>query len=348
MGNSAKVSEGQIDWFDPAEAVEWHDGKYVCLNVTAEQYYFMTRMALTMAYANLGRKTQSKTAFRLAAENALDMLCITYKDAQGETEFKLIGGWMVSGGMDQEALNFFVYLSKRRYSKKPLPYLDIESNDANIEDPNMWERILNLQKNLCKRPEPACFPEFHLYIIGALLKYKNLQHNLMERRKSIVKWASFLMGTHLEVGHDSPVLKLRGNRTVLEKIQNMVLNKELVKRIINELVVITSFLKRIDQRSQYLIKGLLEKTPPKDREKLIGVPHGTTQYKEAWEMSPAYLKILKNFLETGKIADKGWHRPTEGFFQASVDTDPTKGLEDCSEFNLICFKTGCSIHICKA
>ena len=42
-------------------------------------------------------------------------------------------GWMVAGGMDEEALNYLCYFLRRILSDQPLLYLDI-SKDEDIED----------------------------------------------------------------------------------------------------------------------------------------------------------------------------------------------------------------------
>ena len=42
-------------------------------------------------------------------------------------------GWMIAGGLDQEALNFLVYFERRRLFMEPLPYFDM-ANDVDIED----------------------------------------------------------------------------------------------------------------------------------------------------------------------------------------------------------------------
>ena len=125
--------------------------------------------------------------------------------------------------------------------------MDLESVEADIEDPKILDTLLG------KNPDDhfaSVFPEHHIYVIGTLLKYKKLQHNMMERRKSIVKWTSFLMGTHPEVGKQSPIQKLSGNRTVLEKIQNMVVSKQLADKLKKEPIVITEYLKRMEIRSK--------------------------------------------------------------------------------------------------
>ena len=74
----------------------------------------MRRQELMLLYAEVGESNLSPVAFRLAAENALDLYCMTWKHADGEACHKRVGGWMVAGGMDQEAVNYFVYLNKRR------------------------------------------------------------------------------------------------------------------------------------------------------------------------------------------------------------------------------------------
>ena len=84
-------------------------------------------------------------------------------------------------------------------------------------------------------------------------------------------------------------------------------------------------------------------------QKSLGTRHKVYHvYSDAWKMSPAYHKILRNFTETGKITNNPWHQPVEGFFQASVDTDPSKDYDDCSEFSLMCYKTGSSVHVCRS
>ena len=61
---------------------------------------------------------------------------------------------------------------------------------------------------------------------------------------------------------------------------------------------------------------------------------------------PLLYQVLAHFLQKGKVTDKPWHTPMEGFLQTSVDVDPSKAYGDCSEFSLICFKSGSSVHIC--
>jgi len=354
--------KGELDWNEknddeddplPKGFFTWKEDRL------AAQSYLMSRQSLVRKYADLGRDVQSPLAFRLAAENTLDILCMTYKNAYGEKEFKDIGNWMTAAGMDQEALNFFVYLNTRRYSKGKLPYMDLDSMNADIEDPKTLDTLLG--KNAHYHTAPF-FPEHHIYLIGILLKYKKLQHNMMDRRKSVVKWKSFLMGTHPKIGKDSPIQKLRGNRTALEKIQNMVVSKELANKLKKEPAVITQYLKRMEMRSKTILPKLIDRHHEENvgwAKMLYGMPglFGLKKmpsvryiYDDAWRKSPAYHQILFKYMETGKITNKPWHEPMEGFHQASIDTDPSKDYDDCSEFSLMCLKTGSrsSVHICKS
>jgi len=316
------------------------------------QVYVRVRQDLIMMYGMMGMVHQSPLAYRLAAENALDLLCMTYKKAEGEDDFQMIGGLMVAAGMDQEAFNFFVYFRKRRLMKREaLPYLDICGNNADIQDPITMKLLLD-------KKDPHTFLWSHHYVILSLLKYKKLQHNLMERRKSVVKWMSFLMGTHPDVGSNSTVQLLRGNRKVLKKIQNMVVNKRLVRGLKKEPIIINKYLKEVQERNRLIIRGLLDPDSCEKEEmhrycrdmhclhEDCSAIRDINVYVRAWKMSPAYQTILTNFLETGKISQKPWHEPAEGFFQASIDTDPTKAYGDCSEFSLVCHRTKTGAHRC--
>ena len=62
---------------------------------------------------------------------------------------------MVAGGMDQEAVNFFVYLSKRPLTTKNLPYLDIQSKDTDIGEPYSMAILLERHHGLILNS--ACF-----------------------------------------------------------------------------------------------------------------------------------------------------------------------------------------------
>ena len=68
-----------------------------------------------LAYSEMGEQSLSPIAFRLAAENALDLLCMTYKNAYGEAMHKKIGGWLIAGLLTTSIitnLSIFQYVKK--------------------------------------------------------------------------------------------------------------------------------------------------------------------------------------------------------------------------------------------
>ena len=79
-----------------------------------------------LAYSEMGEQSLSPIAFRLAAENALDLLCMTYKNAYGEAMHKKIGGWLIAGLLTTSIINnlsiFFQY-AKKWFYKQGLPWL---------------------------------------------------------------------------------------------------------------------------------------------------------------------------------------------------------------------------------
>ena len=160
---------------------------------------------------------------------------------------------MIAGGLDQEALNFLVYFERRRLFVKPLPYADIADN-VDIEDDQYIDwftkyvmKIASFLSNKLLLPvlpfRPRNGPtnwdgQFletpyweHSYMMTALIKYKRLQELCVEREISHTKMASFLVGTHSEIGKNSPVNCLRGNRSVLEYIRKLVEPHQVEKRI---------------------------------------------------------------------------------------------------------------------
>ena len=83
---------------------------------TPEQQFIGFRQRLIEAYVECAEKTMSSLAFRLAAEKKLDQLCLTYQKEHVlyAGRMRSCCGWMVAGGMDQEALNLLNYLTSRR------------------------------------------------------------------------------------------------------------------------------------------------------------------------------------------------------------------------------------------
>ena len=86
-------------------------------------------------------------------------------------------GWMVAGGMDQEALNYLCYFLSRILCNQPLPYLDI-SKDEDIED----DSYLKLMRRKKTEMDYEADEWFHDYMLIALIKLKRLQALLVQRK----------------------------------------------------------------------------------------------------------------------------------------------------------------------
>ena len=63
-----------------------------------------------------------------------------------------------------------------------------------------------------------------------MMNYRRLQAVFLERRKLEIRLRTFLMGTHPEVGRDSPVQAIRANYVVLANIAKA-LTKDINSRI---------------------------------------------------------------------------------------------------------------------
>ena len=314
------------------------------LTTNASERYIMARQKLVRVYAKAGEDGLNAIAFRLAAENMLDVLCLTYNQSrrhQGEHVRFQYCGWMVAGGMDQEALNYICYFNHREISQEPLPYLDI-SKDEDVEGSTYLEPI---------RKATAMGIEglwFHDYMMIALIKYKRLQALLVERRKGSSIWGTFMMGTHPRVGQRSNILRLRGKNPVLELTKSYVVDLSLEPRIKALAKQIQEILALVNERNPLLIPGILDRNsipddPPynedEDEDELDESfdlhgddPHDArwafANYGIAWNMSRAYSRVLQLFQDTGKVLVG--EAPVEGFLQAAFDVDPSNpfGADD--------------------
>ena len=305
----------------------------------ASERYILARQKLVRAYVKCGEEALNSIAFRLAAENILDVLCLTYNQStspQGEHVRFQYCGWMVAGGMDQEALNYICYFNHRELSQEPLPYLDI-SKDEDVEGSTYLEPI----RNATMMGIEGMW--FHDFMMIALIKYKRLQSLMVERRKSNSIWETFIMGTHPRVGHQSNILRLRGKYPVLELIKSGVVDPSLGRRIEALAKQIQEILTAVNERNPLIIPGIIDRNsipddPPynededEDEDELDdsfdlhdGDPHDARwafgNYGIAWNMSRAYTRVLQLFRDTGKVLVG--ESPVEGFLQAAFDVDPS-------------------------
>ena len=307
------------------------------LTTNASERYILARQKLVRAYVKCGEEGLNSTAFRLAAENILDVLCLTYNQStshQGEHVRYEYCGWMVAGGMNQQALNYICYFSHRQVSQEPLPYLDM-SKDENVEGSTYLEPIRNA---LMMGIEGLWF---HDFMMIALIKYKRLQALMVERRKSNSIWDTFMMGTHPRAGHRSNILRLRGKYPVLELIKSGVVDQSLGQRITALAKQIQEILTAVNERNPLIIPGILDRNSipddpsydeDEDADELDesfdlhdGDPHDAlwafANYGIAWNMSRAYTRVLQLFQDSGKVMVD--ETPVEGFLQAAFDVDPS-------------------------
>jgi len=311
----------------------------------ANDKYILARGRLIRAYKKCGVTSLSSLAFRLAAENMLDLLCLTYYTADGEHVRFQYCGWMVAGGMNQEALNYLCYFRHRQLSTVAIPYLDL-SQDEDIEGDSYLE-MLRTPKN---RFDCSTLQWFHDYMLIALIKYKRLQELFVQKQKDEAGWKTFLMGTHECVGENSVVLMLRGKTLVTKKIESCVLCDNLGPRLDELAGQIQKILTAVNQRNPLIIPGILDRNSiphePKydekedvDEDSDDGIDQGDVDdihdagcaygnYASAWYMSPAYTRVLQLFLDTGKVTagflGKEGSIPVEGFLQAAFDVDPSR------------------------
>jgi len=340
------VKRGLFNYVDVTEEII--DGQII-VPQNANERYILARQRLIEAYVKCGEQGFSSVAFRLAAENMLDLLCLTYKHAMGEHVRYSYCGWMVAGGMDQEALNYLCYFRYRRLSASPLPYLDL-SKDEDIEGGEYLEMLKRKRNKL----DWSTSQWFHDYMLIALIKYKRLQALLVQKQKSAAGWRTFLMGTNPRVGKMSAVLKIRGKNLIVEKIQRFVLNFE--ARVDQLTLQIQEMLTLVNLKNPLIIPGILDRNsipeePAYSEEGDVDddindlLPddddnednHGDDihdacwalgNYGYAWNMSHAYTRVLKLFLDTGRVTVNGGRQfgtmPVEGFLQAAFDTDSNR------------------------
>lgn len=329
---SDKVRSGAWDWPNTDDPDLPHP-----LSLNTTDRYIRMRQSLMLAYSEMGEQSLSPIAFRLAAENALDLLCMTYKNAYGEAMHKKIGGWLIAAGMDQEALDYMVYIGKRRTLKERIPYLDTDvCGDADIEQMETLSVFLEQHPK-----DEAAYSWFHWFMMGALLKYKNLQRRIMQKKISQTKFMTFMMGLHERAGAESKVKWFKGSYQILQKIQSYVcvdkmsddmMNDDILRdclpfkmlRVLStEPKVINTCLKMVNERNEWLIPGLLDPNsipgkPMSSYHDLLSMDwndphcedpqnarHAVNNYACAYKMSPTYQKVLTNFLKTGTCTGRG-------------------------------------------
>ena len=162
-----------------------------------------------------------------------------YDQYGGEQLRNIFAGWMVSGDLDQLALDYILYFERRRQTNEPTVYLegvgdkggaDIEDDSylslftlKSVEVKSMTKKTKSLRiafkLKMSKVPGHDGLLRFdwindehwiHCYMLVALIKYKRLESLVVERAKMDARWRAFLMGTHTWAGRNSPIR--RGSR----------------------------------------------------------------------------------------------------------------------------------------
>lgn len=327
-----------IEEFDYRNPVE-HEPK------NANDKYILARGRLVRAYERCGKECLSSLAFRLAAENVLDLLCLTYSSREGEHVKFQYCGWMLAGGMNQEALNYICYFHHRKLSEVAIPYLDM-SKDEDIEG-DYYLDMLKIKKNI---DDWSTLQWFHDYMMIALIKYKKLQTLSVQKQKDYAGWKTFLMGTHPRVGNKSAVLMLRGKTLVAEKIKSYILCDNCNSRVLKLAEQIEKILTEVNQANPLIIPGIIDVNSIPDEpvyEREEGVDEDSedeieedythdagwayANYASAWHMSSAYIRVLRRFLDYGKVSgftngEYGFI-PVEGMLRAAFDVDPSRNIE---------------------
>ena len=233
--------------------------------------YFLAREWLVYAYAEVGEQNGSPLAFRLAAENMLDKLCMSYKSAGGEHVRYIYSGWMIAANMDQEALNYLIYFDKRSKTSDSLPYLSIDEQE--IEGDSYIKSLKEGQ-----------YPHwYHDYMSIALIKLKRMRELMVRRQKEKIRWKNFMMGAHERVGAGSAILKLRGIHLIFETMKNYVKDPTLNQRIENLSKQILYLLQEVQKCNPLIIKGLVDRRYLVDPEEDQNVVNSDDEFEDPFE-----------------------------------------------------------------
>jgi len=286
-----------------------------------KEKYMLARQRLVEEYAQCGEESRSSMAYRLAAENMLDILCLTFDNPEGEygAEERLYTycSWMVNGCMDLQALKYLCYFRNRELSPEALPYLDLDPAGGDYIEDNTYLTILGPSSQGLRN---WSLHWYHNYMLVALIKYRRMELLLVKRWSAEQEMQAFMLGTHQRAGSKSHVLMLRGKSPVIEKIKGLVMNQSfslhgsLDERIRKLTETTEKMLSAVNERNPYLIPGLVDRTsiPPVpvqvyDEEDEFN-EHGDDShdafralenYGCAWNMSRSYTKVLQHFLNSG-------------------------------------------------
>ena len=205
--------------------------------------YDLARWKLIIAYARCGKEASSKLAFRLAAENLLQILQLCRKGYLYMPEFTWFKycGWMVAGGMDQQALNFLSYVIRFGGG---LDFLDLSLGE-DIEGVSLVQII---------KDTPRMWNQDFMLI--SLIKYKRIQALVAQRKEEEERWSTFMEGTQSSYGD---IIKISGMSPVMEKLKGLVVDKSVDERVNLLTNQINDLLNEVNEGNPKLIPGILNR-----------------------------------------------------------------------------------------
>lgn len=259
---------GGLEWWIQDRVREWrvdlshpygYNPRYRVPN--ARMQYTESRICLIGAYAKCGEQSHSLTAFKLAVENLLDMLCLTRQSIDDENTMRrhMQCIWfMIAADMDQEALNYLVHLETRRLAENPksIPYLDLSRN-IDLEDFSFIDLFRREREVPLAGRSPLQLRWYYSYMIAAHLMCKRVEILTKEKVRVEKRWKSFMTDTHEDICRESPLRDLKANHLLLRKVQRYCLG-DLTKRIKLLLDQIVVLLTAVDQYSEYPITNLVD------------------------------------------------------------------------------------------
>ena len=294
---SLKLGGSVVDIFKENLGILEFDGEYVGGSGVMSAYD-SARMGLFDALKKCGEVNNSKIASELAAENILDLMCLSYKGRAMEGIKEYVPGMLIAAEMDQQAYNYTRYFTIRGQVEHSLPYLHVDDQD--------------IEEHLSKD---------QLYIREmvdiALIKYKRMKRLMFDEMEVEAGWKNFLMGTHPVVGEHSVVQRIRGLTPVIQKLQLLVYEgiRERISRLSTQ---VEELLTEVNSQNEFVLPGILDQDsiPPID----YAAPFGSLTEEEeeidykardasiiseysggAWLRATVVDSYLEYFIHHGKV-----------------------------------------------
>jgi len=278
--------------------------------------YSKYRLNLIRWYHDCAVGNRSWIAFELAAENALDVLCLQYQYRIG-SDLDALGqctaAWLIACNKDEEAYNYIRYFELRLSSPDPIPYLHVEDQDI--------EENLFLDGNMCVKD-----------MVGiALLKYKRMICLALQLPSQKTKWETFLKGTDPQLGIESEIFKIRTARPVINKLKNMIYSSKLERslKLFNQM---KELLIMVDTKNKLVLPGLINDEVlgniKSDDANAVYAMETAKLYRDVLFTAPCAIKLLEKFTTKRDNLLPGDVFPEEGSKELNEYIEVKKKLED--------------------